>query len=205
MVLEIQTTELRLIRSHSLLKEALRRCKQETDLLEKTRAPFWLQALSKGIDSSFARCRPTWNLWNRWTNLEVVTQWYGLYLSTQYCAWSFLDVTYSCMGNQNSLPLCNIYLIYKWNWNFRIYLLQEISGAFTLRAMKATRLEEVEYVFAGALVDNLTLAQQDDVIKELKDLRSRLEERHEDGGLTKVDDLLQAFDDLEGGGAIKTS
>ncbi|RZR98889.1 hypothetical protein BHM03_00028370 [Ensete ventricosum] len=83
------------------------------------------------------------------------------------------------------------------------YLLQEVGGAFALGAAEAAGLEEVEDELAGALVDDLALGEEDDVVEELEGLGRRLEEGHEDGGLAQVDDLLQAFHDLEGGGAVE--
>lgn len=81
--------------------------------------------------------------------------------------------------------------------------MQEISGAFPLRAAEAAPLEELEHVFPGTLVDDLPLGEQHDVVEEVEDLWRGLEQRHQHGSLAQVDNLLDAPDDLEGGGAVQ--
>jgi hypothetical protein len=80
---------------------------------------------------------------------------------------------------------------------------KEIRNTFPLRAPEATPLEELKHVLPGPLVDDLPLEQQHDIVEEVEDLRRGLEQRGQDGGLAQVDDLLDALDNLEGGGAVE--
>lgn len=83
------------------------------------------------------------------------------------------------------------------------YLLQEIGDSLPVRAFEAHGLEEGEDVFAGSLVDDLAVGEEDDVVEEVVGLRRRLEEGDEGGALHDVDLLPEHLDDLEGGGAVE--
>lgn len=58
------------------------------------------------------------------------------------------------------------------------HLLQEVSSAFALWAVETASLEELEDVLTRALVDNLPLGEEEDIIEKIECLRSGLEKRH---------------------------
>ncbi|CAA7407937.1 unnamed protein product [Spirodela intermedia] len=53
---------------------------------------------------------------------------------------------------------------------------QGVGDALPLRALEAHELEELEDILAGALVDDLPIGEEDDVVEEVVRLRRRLEE-----------------------------
>ncbi|CAA6670850.1 unnamed protein product [Spirodela intermedia] len=69
---------------------------------------------------------------------------------------------------------------------------QGVGDALPLRALEAHELEELEDILAGALVDDLPIGEEDDVVEEVVRLRRRLEEveRFPNSHLPDVDIIL---------------
>ena len=83
------------------------------------------------------------------------------------------------------------------------HLLQEISDTLSFRAPKPAGLKKAHNVLTWSVIHNLTLGQQDDVIKKVKGFGSRLQERHDDRALHHMCDLAQIFYDRKGCGAVQ--
>jgi hypothetical protein len=56
----------------------------------------------------------------------------------------------------------------------RLYLLQEIGNALSLRALESTGLEETHDVLTRSMVHALPLRQENNIVKEVEGFRSWL-------------------------------
>lgn len=83
------------------------------------------------------------------------------------------------------------------------YFLQEIGDAFSVRASEPHGLEEVEDVFARALVNEVTIRQQNNIVEQVVGLGRWLEQRNDGGSFQNVDVLLKRIDDGIGCGAVE--
>jgi hypothetical protein len=54
-------------------------------------------------------------------------------------------------------------------------LLQKVSNTLAIRALKPTRLKKLKHTITRSMIHNLPLREQNDVIKQVKSLGSRLQ------------------------------
>ena len=82
-------------------------------------------------------------------------------------------------------------------------LLEKVGDPFPFRAPEAHEIEELEDSVSRALVDDLPLREQDDVVEEVESFGLGLEKRDEHRRVQRVDRLLQELDDLKGRGRVQ--